>query len=225
MLDRDALLRYGDELRKQQVVVANDRNEAWNKGLDLVNKKSLHIPGDAAASALDYILGKWKGFDAPWSELQGKRVLDLAAGSASITPSGVWYPHFSRLCAINGADVTAIDLNPQSGLDKTMFTWASENLVDVVLNGGLQGLQILQGKEFDLIHSANFIGFNFSPQLHDQLMLRGLSRCGFEEAFQDQARRLLTDGGVMSLSRSGSSDHYLPMVHTRRGSSFVQLSP
>jgi len=155
---------------------------------------------DGAVLILDTILRKWKGSDASREMLRTMRVLDLASGSGdSHTIFTTWYPHFSRLCATHGADVVAIDINPQKGDDKTMFTWAQADLVDVVLNQGLQNLQILKERKFDLIHSANFVGRNYYPELLFQLNERGVTMKRFEDNFLEQAGALLAEDGVMTI--------------------------
>lgn len=222
LVDRDALLRYGDEeLRRQKVVVAYNRGEAWREGLELQDEGSSDIPADVAASLLDLLLIRWKGLNTQWSKLRGKRVLEIASGSASgKTASGDWYPHFARLCAINGADVVALDARPQVGIDRILFTSEVVDLVDAVLSRGLPSLPVLEGRKFDLIHSANFIGRNCLPQLPEQLSLKGVSLTEYSQALHDQAGSLLADGGIMNLVADVG---YNQTFYTRQGSTVVEL--
>jgi hypothetical protein len=219
-LDREVTPELGRELIKQQIVVARSSDEARIMGRAIGN--SFDITVDSSAIILTDILKAWKGVGASWQELKGLRVLDLASGSGNSHDGyGTWYPHFSRLCAINGANVVAIDVNPQRGLDETMFAWAQEDLVDVVLNGGLKSMPILQEKEFDIIHSANFVGTNFFPELPTQLSQHGVSMPDFEKTFAQQAKALLTEGGVIFLG--DLDERWDPIIYTKRESDVVTL--
>jgi hypothetical protein len=133
-----------------------------------------------------------------------------------------YYPHFSRLCAINGANVVAVDASSQRGLDEAMFTWAAADLIKVVLGQGLRSLPVLQGKEFDVVHSSDFVGFNPCPTLWSQLFNHGTRVDEFEKLFFQQAGELLTEGGVMYLGNHDKKG-YFPILHTRRGNNIVQL--
>lgn len=101
-------------------LIANNQHEAVEKSIEACGGKR-----DAAwreASRLRRLLQRWKGLDTSWSVLKGLGVLDLASGSGhSDGIFRIWYPYFSRLCAISGAGVVAIDQHPQIGPDKTLF--------------------------------------------------------------------------------------------------------
>ena len=220
LLDREVTPELSRELLKQQIVIARSQHEALVMGK--VMATGLEVPALNASMDIDNILTAWKGLLTPWTILNGLSVLDLASGSADNHDMFTTrYPHFSRLCAINGADVVAIDANPQSGFDETMFSWAQADLVNAVLGEGLKSLPILQGREFDIIYSADFVGVNPCPELPRQLARHGIGRAEFEKAFLQQAGELLTEGGVMSLD--DYDEKWLPNYYTRKGSDIVTL--
>lgn len=176
-----------------------------------------------AALTLDWILKNWKGPDTSWSALEGMTVLDLASGSGhsiigSLPP---WYPHFSRLCAINRAKVTAIDLNPQKGIDEVLFTSVKADLVEAVLGeGGLQSISALRRNKFDLIHTSNFVGVNRPRELENQLYSRGVEGVDFDRAFIQQAGSLLAGNGVMFLDDRDEKGHRI--LYAKRGADIVR---
>lgn len=153
-----------------------------------------------AAIRLEHIVHTWKGPGAPWSVLEGAQVLDLASGSVNYQLAGrTFSPDFARLCAVNGAHITAIDLKPQGNPDQQLFSWAAEDLVEAVMNESLASLPALQGKSFDLIHSSGFVGNNFSPDLTWQLSRYRIGLTDFEKLFVRQAGGLLAKKGIMRL--------------------------
>lgn len=210
-LDQEITPELAAEMHKQMIVIAHSKAEAEEKTIDV--RTSPHTTANLAASSLQHILDIWKGPDMPWSVLKGKRVLDLASGSGySRDLSGcIWYPQFARLCAINGADVVAVDFYPQRGLDQKLFTWADADLVNVVLGKGLKSMPVLAGREFDLIYSENFVGVNYFQDLFDRLVHKGIRMRDFEKALLNQAGELLAEGGLLSLdttTKKGLPAHY-----------------
>lgn len=200
-------------IQEQMIVIAHSKAEAEEKTIDV--RTSPHTTANLAASSLQGILDIWKGPNTPWSVLKGKRVLDLASGSGySRDLSGcIWYPQFARLCAINGADVVAIDFYPQRGLDQKLFTSADADLVNVVLGTGLKSMPVLAGREFDLIYSENFVGVNYYQDLFNRLTYKGIRMRDFEKAFLNQAGELLAEGGLLSLDTTDKNG--LPIRYTR----------
>lgn len=209
-----------EEFRRQQIVLAHSENEVYDRERDL---KSECKTAGIAAIRLNHILETWKGRNTSWSVLRGLRVLDLASGSGYTRYwfGDIWYPQFARLCAVNGADVVAIDSCPQCGLDQQLFTWAAEDLVAAVIDGGLGSLPVLQGRQFDLINSANFIGANSCPELPHQLSRYHVGFDDYEQRFVDQTAGLLVKGGVMSLDLWDKKlDH---IIHTKENGALVRL--
>jgi len=186
----------------------------------------INYEAERAVLMLESILRRWKGGDTSRDILRTMRVLDLASGSGeSHGMLTTWYPHFSRICAAHGADVVAIDINPQKGDDKTMFTWAQVDLVDVVLNQGLQSLQILKERKFDLIHSANFVGRNYYPELLSQLNERGVTMRQFENNFLEQAGTLLAEDGMMTIDTQDTRISFLfqSILYTKKQDVIIPL--
>lgn len=212
-LEKEITPQVEKALNRQRVVIAHSLEET------LIEEKldNFGTNPSTAASDLDYILKEWKGIGTTWSVLKRMWVLDLASGSGnSYDMFGCWYPHFSRLCAINKANVVAIDKNPQTGLDKIMFTWVVADLVMVVLEQRLNSLPTVRGKKFDLIYSSSFAGDNFCPELIQQLAVREVKLKEFKKAFLQQAGEVLAEDGVMFLGNHDKK--YLPLLYTRRGS-------
>lgn len=222
LTEREITPELEAELRRQHIIVAHSEAEVREKTRAI---KDVLMTADVEASSLELILRRWKGYGTPWSVLQGMRVLDLAAGSRYSRDffGDAWYPQFARLCALNGAEVLAIDINPQGGFDKELFTWVSADLVAVVVNGGLQSLPELQGKKFDLINSANFIGHNFCPELPNYLARHRVRMSDFEKYLADQAGELLAEGGAMYLGFRDPDNHYSQILHTRKGAEITLL--
>lgn len=204
-LDQEMTPELVQAMQEQMIVIAHSKAEAEEKTMDV--RTSPHTTANLAASSLQDILDIWKGSNTPWSVLNGTRVLDLASGSgySRDLSGGMWYPQFARLCAINGADVVAIDFYPQRGLDQKLFTWADADLVNVVLGKGLRSVPVLAGREFDLIYSENFVGVNPYQDLVDRLVHKGIMMRDFEKALLNQAGELLAEGGLLSLDTTNTN--------------------
>jgi SAM-dependent methyltransferase len=187
-------------------VPIHSSTDAYEKGVNL----------SGSDSQLDIILRAWKE-DASWYQLLGLRVLDIASGSVlSSSFLSDWDPQFSRICAHNGARVIALDINTQSENDSKLFTWMKTDLVEVVLGGGLHSLPILQNKQFDLIHSSNFVGNNPSPDLEKRLSQLDVDTREFEMRLFAQAEEILAEGGAITL------DPY-EGIYAKRGGKIVQI--
>src|SRR5581483_7559848 len=116
------------QLREAGIIVAHNRDELSSKAKGVPNEFYLITAG----ADLDDILERW-GKQGNWDQvLKGKRVLDLGAGSVNSRYQGRdWTPDFARLCAVNGAQVTAVDINPQGPEDKQLFTEFQADLVEM----------------------------------------------------------------------------------------------
>lgn len=176
---------------------------------------------DGAISTLEEILKVWKNTQ-DFSVLKNLKVLDLASGAGTSHDNiGSWDPHFSRICALSGAKVIAIDLCPQTAKDLKLFKGLTQNLVVAVVENRLHKLPILKNKKFDLIHSSNFIGFNAPPQLEKQLSAIGISQSEFDKMLFDQASKLLAKNGLMMLDiRDNRFDR---VFHTNKQGIIVPL--
>jgi len=169
---------------------------------------------------LDYLLRNWKG-NTSRSNLKNLHVLDLASGSEqSRYIFTTWIPYFSRICNHHGAHVLAIDIQPQTKTEK--FPWIQQDLVNVVLNRGLQNLPILERTRFDIIHSSNFVGMNYCPRLLSQLTYLGISMDEFEVRLIHQSGILLKEGGVMTLDIPNPFSSN-PILYTKTQGSIVDL--
>ena len=146
---------------------------------------------------LQITLDKWLGKKAPWFQLKGKNVLDLASGTAS---GDGFPPWFSRLCAVFEVNVTAVDIRPQGNTDKRAFTCVQADLIESVLGSGLGSIPALAGEKFDLIHSSRFVGFNPDGGAAREIIHRGISLSTFEDMLKDQASELLAPGGYIDIS-------------------------
>lgn len=206
-------------LLTEHIIIGHSQLEVYEKAIELQGWQT----ATGAATHLENIISLWRGPDTPWSVLNGVKVLDLASGSGYSHGifGDMWYPQFSRLCALNGADVVAIDANPQRGHDKTLFAWVKADLVDVVLKQGLQSLPILKGKRFDLINSENFIGVNPYPSVRYKLAHYLMNMEEFERSFTNQAGELLAEGGIMSLNTKDK--HYNRLIYTRSKDGIIPL--
>lgn len=153
---------------------------------------------DHALAMLQIIIDEWLGEETPWSVLEGKKVLDLASGSEH----GNFYPWLSRLCAVFGADVTAVDLLPQGDTDTSKFTSVQADVIETVLGSGLGSIPALSGNTFDLIISSRFVGFNPERGVVRKITHRGISMSNFKDMLQDQATQLLAPGGYIDVTDS-----------------------
>lgn len=188
-----------EEMRKQNIIFASDGSEAMVKSRE-VNGGELIV---CATGDLDFLLNRWLHTDGnfpSWTQLNGVRVLDLAAGSCHTKHADLtYYPHFSRLCAVNGAEVVAIDIKPQSDYDKMLFKSIRADIARLVQEGQLSEISELSGKTFDIIHSSSFVGWNPDPALEHQLSYMRMELAEFEEKLILECLKLLAEGGVMSL--------------------------
>lgn len=193
-----------EQFKRNRVVIAHSEDEAREKQTALAAagfKDS--SPSDITSTAfyLEDLLRNWKGRGTPWSTLKDKRVLDLGAGSIYSRDlfGDIWYPHFARLCAVNGAEVIAIDVAPQGPVDKELFTEVRADLVDVILNEGLPHHPALVGREFDVIFSKSTIGFTFAPRIQFRLENDGIHPQELQMRALEQCSVLLAEGGIMNL--------------------------
>lgn len=176
----------------------------WEQNSDVELPSSYVIAAETIDSALRLLkpeINPDSSYSHPdWEQLRGIRVLDLAAGSiySHDAANRCWIPAFSRLCAVNGADVVAIDKFPQGEGDAKLFRGLSADLVDMVMHKGLEDFlhEASCDGRFDLINSFAFIGANPFPGLRRAL---GLNYDKFTQALRDQAFNLLNSGGVMTL--------------------------
>lgn len=164
---------------------------------------------------INNILNRWKGLHVDWSILRGLTILDIGAGSGYLNP-----PHFSRFCAAHDADVTALDIEPQEGLDQKLFRSAQVDLVDIVLGKGLSSIPLLLHKRFDLIHASNFIGLNPDPNLIKNLADRQVPFERFESMVFQQTGELLKEGGALSLDFDNEG---LKLLHTKQNGKIIPL--
>lgn len=172
-----------------------------------------------AESKLEEILYHWTG-KRDYGPLRGSHVLDLASGS--VDSPGNWPPYFSRISARHGANVVALDLHPQSKEDSELFSWASVDLIEAVCNQTLSSLEILERESFDIINSANFVGFNSPPGLNRQLQRFGLHQDEFEIILLDQLTHLLKEGGIISLDQRNK--RFLHIMHVKTDGKLVSIS-
>lgn len=210
--EREFTPELAASLRKAGVVIASNGLELMEKsqGIDVNHNWLMH-----AGATLDMLLWKWMGLHTLWSELRGKHVLDIASGSAGKNRAR-YHPHFARLCAVNGADVTVIDINAQGEVDNQLFTSIQADLVRVVTGPGLQNYPSLVGRSFDLIHSSRFVGANPEPSLDRQLShRRDMSVEEFGVMLLTQCIPLLAEGGIMSLDMI--RDHHLVIYRKVNG--------
>jgi hypothetical protein len=198
--------QYEEALRKQQVIFASNKKEVYFE-MERVYRGE-HTTAYQNATILHWLITKWKHTD-DWSVLNHKRVLDLGSGSSLYRLVNVAYhPHFARFCAYNGADVIALDILPQVGIDRAMFSWDQVDLLQVVMAGKLSRLPILQGQTFDVIHSQSFIGSGVCPKLLDQLDQSGVDVLSFQERCFKQVIPMLAEGGIMTLGVTDEHVHY-----------------
>lgn len=199
-----------EELSKVAIIVAHDRRELRQKSAILKDS----LPVTAAGQMLDYLLRQWRGSDATWAELRGKKILDLGSGSVySRDIFDTFYPHFSRLCAVNGAKVVGIDVHSQSHQDEKLFTGIKTDIVGLVMEEGLHNHPALLGSSFDIIHSQNFVGWNAQPAVKDYLRSLGVTQEDFENRLLEQCGTLLSEGGIMTIDRRDSRS--LPIFYGR----------
>jgi SAM-dependent methyltransferase len=179
-----------------------------SRSLGEFTEKTSHLPPDirfwAAGAGLDLenLMRRWKEKDS-WGQLQGKRVLDLASGS---TNDPKFKPFFARLCAFNGADVTVVDINPQSESDPKI-SGVTADIIAAVVEGKLT--ELLGFKKFDVIHSSSFIGFNPPMEVLQKLDELKIAEEDFEKEFFNQTFDLLEEGGALSLGTSTGSDFHV----------------
>lgn len=185
-------------IQESQVSRIDQALQAHNLG-DLIERtadldRSIKIAINNTGLDLEVLMKKWKGEDS-WRELEGKKVLDLASGSGLGQPQ--WQPFFARLCANNGAIVTAVDILPQTGSDKKLFHGVITDIVKTVMGGRLS--QVVENINFDIIHSSSFVGVNPSPELQERLERLKIREGDFRQALLDQSFGLLSEGGIISL--------------------------
>lgn len=153
-----------------------------------------------AASHLDNIIKEWRE-DSSLETLEGARILDIGSGTAETDDSGhLWWPYFAEIAAVNGAEVTALDIRQQTEFHQRLFTGIQMDIAELVINGELAEHTALQGKEFDIIAAKNFVGSNPAPEIdrlvRDEL---GVSLDNFQAALVEQLKPLVAEGGIIDL--------------------------
>lgn len=133
------------------------------------------------------------------------KVLDLGCGSGKYTlrDSDSWPPAFALLCAQQEAQVVAVDqysqhpehLHPQ-------ITYVRADILEAIQRGQLSQLPELRDGDFKIIHSSNFVGHNYDPNLG----LTRVKRQALEQQLILQLRPLLADGGIMDLGLRDNND-------------------
>ncbi|OGE66033.1 hypothetical protein A3H85_00475 [Candidatus Daviesbacteria bacterium RIFCSPLOWO2_02_FULL_40_8] len=159
------------------------------------------------------LLRSWNnGVDTPWSELDGVRILDIGSGTAD---NYVWSPYFARICSVNGAEVTAIDINPQIGSDQRLFVNITTDIVSLVAEGKFKEHPLLKNRKFDIINSTNLVGINRYLGLFDEYdkncrqkgTWRKFTFCDFEEMLMAECETLLAEGGILDLDDNLFTHH------------------
>lgn len=231
-LDKEITPELQKELYEQHFVLARNLDEAIAGALEICpdkDKPDFFLPTGIASRLNELLCRRKYGDLSPfmlkgWSVLKDMRVLDLASGSgASKNRVGtVWYPHFARFCAINGAKVVAVDINPQQGLDRELFAWAQADLFEAVMNNRLASLPILRGREFDLIHSCAFAGVAPACELEDQCKLAEVTIREFETSMLRQVGVLLAENGTMTIG--GLDDEGCALLYIKDGDRIIPRS-
>ena len=141
-----------------------------------------------------------------WSVLKGLRVLDIGSGSMnSASQFMIYYPQFARLCAMNGAKVTAIDNVKQSSFDHTLFREIVTDVIPSVNEGRFSQVTGLAGEEFDIINSRYFVGWNPDPHVYNRLHNSFKGLAAFESALIEECGKITAENGVVDLD---FEDHY-----------------
>lgn len=179
-------------------------------------RKANHSPICGDGVYLDTLVEIWRGRRKPWTILKGAKVLDIGAG---INPS------FSYLCAVNGADVTAIDLFDYQGLDIKLFTPVKAEMVSLVMGNKFLSHPQINDRRFDLIHSRNFVGISWASELPKYLNKLKVSLEGFEEKLSNHCDDLLAEGGVSYLDRWHQLSPRISYIyHKKVGGKIVQFN-
>ena len=141
-----------------------------------------------------YLTGEQFG---DWNTVQGLTILDLGCGSEY---SSNWVrkmmgihdaPNLCRLLSARGANAFGIDLDPASEKDKEVYTHIQADLLDYILQEGLQTMPQLQEIKFDIIHSHELVGEFPSPTLEDGLERRGLHIREFRRLLVEQSALMM----------------------------------
>lgn len=196
------------------VIVAHSLDELEEKAKGLPYYYDINSHG----IVLDTMIRKWRGRQESWEVLKGRRVLDIGSGSA-IGKEFVWHPYFARLCAVNGAKVTALDISPQSDLDAELFHGITVDLIPIVVEGRLA--EILDEREYDFIHSSEFVGVNPAGELQVLEMNSSFSVRDFEGRLFAQCSALLSEGGVMCLDQADQNGQ--GVYYTKKAGEIVRI--
>jgi len=208
------------DLKRADIIIAHSWNEVSLKSETLKDPLSALT----ASQNLDHLLLRWEGYDTTWAELKGKKVLELASGSIfSRNFLCTYYPHFSRLCSLNGADVIAMDINPQGKLDQQLFTGVKVDIINLVMEGGLHNHPLLSKATFDIINSTNFVGWNMLPDVEDYLRSTTprITREEFENKLLKQCAELLSEEGIMTIDTRDRN--YMPIYYVKSEGQLIKL--
>ena len=187
------------ELIKNRVPLARSMNE-----LEAAHKAGkVDAYALSAGSRVTLLLSDWNGaFTPSWEGLEGLKVLDIGSGS---NYSHSAEPYLSRIFAFNGAEVTAIDRNKQTGMDTKLFTGIKADIARLAMRGTLGQLPLLQGQKFDIIQSVNFVGANADTSMFEAIdrrnrrygRLRDFFERDVENAMVGQLLPFLAEGGFL----------------------------
>lgn len=131
-----------------------------------------------------------------WSEgFRGLRVLELGPGSAS-GPDGVYIAHFSRIAAINGALVDAVDIYPPLTPHEP-YHHINCDFVPYALKGGLSGIPGLRSDVYDIVEADGLFGWSPSLVLTRTLATHRQTPVRFQPILHARAFEMVAPGGVM----------------------------
>jgi len=227
---KDALTE--EEILEISVLDAHSMEDIENRGKSIREKSSLtpevsrwyEVRMNASAYAIKEVLSRWKKLEIEQIEdlkdwrniLKGVRILDIGSGSVNSNYRDLdgfyryYMPYFAEIAAINGAEVTAVDIKPQAEYHQKLFTGIQADIVEQVTDGNLAAIPGLKGKKFDIIASRNFVGVNNTPELDHLLLLddhiyriRGelVVIDDFEAKLVQQLEPLLAEGGIIDLGQ------------------------
>ncbi|RJQ27821.1 hypothetical protein C4577_00660 [Candidatus Parcubacteria bacterium] len=158
----------------------------------------------ASYSYVEYLLWKWKGQNGVvnLNSLQEARVLDLGCGTVEngIKFRGSSTPCFCHITALAGAYTVGVDSQKPLHGEAKWFNFAQADLVDIILNKGLQNIPAIKGKTFDIITAKCLLGDLIDPNILFRLHRLGIDSEDFEQSLLSQTRDLLDLDGIIAIN-------------------------
>ena len=215
-----------EELMRHHISMAKNY-EDFKKEVENDTNYTRRLMMEQSGGRVESVLRRWKGMQfVSWDMFSGAQILDLASGSQKTT---YFPPIFARCCSVNGALVTAFDINYQIEPDGRLFTEVRTEIFSLIEDETLITHPAIQGKTFDIIHSSNFFSRNPDPNRYSHYFRKTKKRFHTTEKIEDVIRKqcvpILKDGGIIDLDEYDETHNSMVFYRKINGELHKETAP